>query len=175
LISIDLDKILLFLKQIIPYEYYSLICNSLIKTTQVVKVQVKIILLSSIQTIIGLYILGISNSLTIGLICGILDLFPIIGPGLIFIPWIIYELLVKNIFTSFGLLFLYILILISRQILEVKLMQNNLRIHPVTIIFSLYIGMLIYDFWGIIIGPIIIVLFKELFNKTYEGRRVYNR
>ncbi|SKA87033.1 sporulation integral membrane protein YtvI [Caloramator quimbayensis] len=174
LTSIDLPKIKNKLKNIIPYEAF-LITNTVInKISQIISAEIKLVLITTIETVIGLYTLGVNNALTIGIICGILDILPVVGPSLIFIPWIVYEILIKKIIFAIGLIFLYVLLQIIRQILEIKIVGNNLKLHPVTTILSLYIGILIFGVWGVIFGPFMIILLKELFNKYYEGRfRIY--
>lgn len=174
LTSIDLPKIINKSKQIIPYDVFQLINKVMNKISQIMVSEIKLVLLTTIETVVGLYTLGVNNALTIGLICGILDILPVVGPSLIFIPWIVYEILIKNIIFAIGLILLYTLLQIIRQILEIKIVGNNLKLHPVTTILSLYIGILIFGVWGVIFGPFMIILLKELFNKYYEGRfRLY--
>lgn len=169
-LSMDLEKIISSGKKIIPLEIFCVVQKVVIKINQIVSVEIKLVLTTTIQTMIGLYILGASNPLTIGLICGILDILPVVGPSLLFIPWVVYELLIGNIALGTGLAFLYILIQIIREILEIKLVGENLRIHPVTAIISLYLGILVFGVWGVVFGPFMIILTKELFNNFYEGR-----
>jgi predicted PurR-regulated permease PerM len=171
-ISIDLDNIVLALKKYLPAEFYIVFKNVFHKITQVVKVQFRLILASTLQTVVGLYVLGVDKPLTIGVICGILDILPVAGPAFVFIPWIIYEFIISKVFVAVGLILLFLMLLVSREILEVKFMQSNLRIRPIIIIFSLYIGVVFYGVWGMICGPFVIILVKELTDKIYERRTI---
>jgi predicted PurR-regulated permease PerM len=83
----------------------------------------------------------------------------------------IYEFAKNDIFTAFGLILLYILLGVSRQIMQIKLVGGNLHVHPILTIFSLYVGVIVYGIWGIIIGPFIIILLKEIINKYYVRGR----
>lgn len=75
---------------------------------------------------------------------------------------------------AIGLILLYILLQIVRQILNIKFVGNNLKLHPVATIFSLYVGILIFGVWGVIFGPFMVIVIQELFNKYNEGRlRMY--
>jgi predicted PurR-regulated permease PerM len=56
--------------------------------------------------------------------------------------------------------------------MEVKMMGNNLHIHPAVAILSLYIGITIYGAWGVIIGPFIIILIKEIISAFCIQRKV---
>lgn len=174
LMSIDLPKIIKESKKILPFEVYIIIEKVINKISNIITAEIKLVFITTFETVIGLYILGINNALTIGIICGILDILPVVGPALIFLPWIVYEIIIKNFVYAIGLILLYVLLQIIRQILEVKFVGTKLKIHPVTTIFSLYIGILIFGIWGVIFGPFMIILTKELYNKYYEGRfRLY--
>jgi predicted PurR-regulated permease PerM len=172
-ISLDLDKIVFMLKKYLPKDTYCIIYKVLNKITQIINVQIKLVLVSSFQTIAALYILGVDKPLTIGFICGILDVLPIVGPAFVFIPWSIYKFATGDIFLGSGLLFLFLLLLISRKILEIKFIQSNLRIQPIIIILALYVGVIIYGVWGVICGPVLIILIKELFNYYFERRLLF--
>ncbi|MDF2671990.1 MAG: family transporter [Clostridiales bacterium] len=171
-ISLDLDKIYSLLKKYMPYNYFKIIYNVVKSNAAIINIQFKLVLITTLETIFGLYVLGIPSPLTIGLICGILDIMPVIGTTIIFVPLIVFEISQNNIFTTLGLVLLYILLTVSRKIMEVKMMGNNLHIHPAVTILSLYIGIIIYGAWGVIIGPFVIILLKEILNVFCIQRKV---
>ena len=171
-ISIDAEIITEIIKKLIPSDLFSVIKNVTDKIENIINLEIKLVLSTAFQTAAGLYILGVKQALTIGFICGILDILPIVGPSMIFIPWIIYEFLAGKIVFALGLAFLYILLQVVREILEVKLVGKNLRIHPVITIISLYVGVVIFGIYGVMFGPLMVILAKELYNKFYEGRIV---
>lgn len=171
-ISLDLDKILSFIKKYLPQSYFLIIYNVVKSNVTMINIQFKLVLITTIETIIGLYILGIPNSLTIGLICGILDIMPVIGTIIIFVPMIVFEISKNNVFTALGLVLLYLLLAVFRNIIEVRMMGNNLHIHPVLAILALYIGITIYGAFGVIIGPFIVILIREVINVFYKQRKV---
>jgi predicted PurR-regulated permease PerM len=89
---------------------------------------------------------------------------------MIFIPMMLFELSMGNFIKLIGLTCLYILLEINRKIMEIKFVGNNLHIHPVYTIISLYLGLKIYGLWGVILGPFIIILIMEIFNYYYTGK-----
>jgi predicted PurR-regulated permease PerM len=169
--SMDLNKIIKALKRYLPSDLFYIIYNVVNKNITILRVEFELVFVTTIETVLGLYILGVSSPLTIGFICGILDIMPVIGTSLIFIPMIIYEFAKNEIFAAVGLILLYILLGVSRKIMEIKFVGENLHIHPILTIFSLYLGVVIYGIWGIIIGPFIIILLKEIIDKYYERGR----
>lgn len=171
-ISLDLDKIYLLMKKYLPGDYFKIIFNIVRNNVKIINIECKLVLITTLETIIGLYILGIPSPLTIGLICGILDIMPLIGTMIVFFPLVIFEISKNNVFAALGLILLYILLAVSRKIFEVRMMGNNLQIHPALAILALYLGITIYGAWGVIIGPFIIILVKEVIEVFYIQRKV---
>jgi predicted PurR-regulated permease PerM len=171
-ISIDLEVFRKMVKKNVSMNIYKLLNNISIKIGKIIRVEIRLILTTTALTIIGLYILGVNNALTIGIICGILDLLPILGPAMIFIPLIIYEFVISNVFVGTGLILLYILLQVSREIMKIKLVGQSLKIHPILTLLSLYLGVILYGLWGVVLGPIIVILIIELFNEFYGGSRL---
>ena len=90
------------------------------------------------------------------------DLLPYLGTGIIFVPWIFYELINDNYFLAIGLSVLFIVIVVQRQIMEPKIMSTNLGISPLVSLISIFVGLQIFGFIGLLIGPICAVLAHTL-------------
>ena len=61
-----------------------------------------------------------------------------------------------------GIVLVYLLERISREILEAKFLSNKLEIHPAIVILSIYIGVNMFGLIGIIAGPIYSIIAKDL-------------
>lgn len=95
----------------------------------------------------------------------LLDILPIFGTGTVMIPWLLYHLLFShNIGLGLGLLVLYVIITVMRQILEPKLVSSNLGIPPVLTLMGMYLGLQTIGVVGMFVIPIMIVLVKMLNN-----------
>lgn len=127
-----------------------------------ISIQGMLIFISMIETITGFMILGIPKFIMLGFICGILDFLPYVGTIIVFIPIIIYNIIMKNYLVSVGLICLYILIQIIREILEAKFLGNKLDVHPLVIFISIYMGAKIFGMLGILIGPMYSIIAKEI-------------
>ena len=97
-----------------------------------------------------------------GVICGILDILPYVGTIIVFIPIIIYNIILREYLRVFGLIFLFILVQVVREILEAKFLSDKLDLHPLLILLSIYIGVKIFGMLGIIIGPMYGILAKGI-------------
>ncbi|HNX28493.1 MAG TPA: sporulation integral membrane protein YtvI [Syntrophomonadaceae bacterium] len=117
-----------------------------------------LISITAVLSIIGLRILGNDYFLTIGLLAGLFDILPILGPGTIFVPWIIWELVAGHMPMGIGLLILYVIISAVRQFAEPKILGDNIGLHPLVTLMSLYVGLKLGGIAGMIAGPVLMVI-----------------
>lgn len=122
-----------------------------------------LISITMIITLIALKILGVKYGFTIGIIIGLMDILPVLGPGTILIPWILWELISGNVKLGISLLILYLIISIVRQFLEPKIVGDNIGLHPLATLVSLYIGLQLGGIIGMILGPVIIVITMAMY------------
>lgn len=113
-------------------------------------------LITSAAALAGMLILKIRYSYLIAILLGFLDMLPLIGTGIVLIPWGIIVLLTGNIYKGVGLLALYLVILLVRQLAEPRIMGKALGLHPLATLLAIYIGLKIYGFCGAIIAPILL-------------------
>src|SRR5690606_9974171 len=121
-----------------------------------------LVLATTLITILGLAILGSPYALLLGILSGLLDLIPVLGPGLIFIPWIIYNLVFGNF--TFGLLLalLYGIMVGLRTVLQAQIIGDRMGIHPLVALISIYIGARLVGPAGLILGPLVAVVLKVM-------------
>ncbi|MGR6836123.1 sporulation integral membrane protein YtvI [Syntrophomonas erecta] len=117
-----------------------------------------LISITAIITIIALKILGVKYILTIGIIVGLLDILPILGPGALFVPWIIWEFINGDTRLGISLLVIYVFISVTRQFLEPKIIGENIGLHPLATLISLYLGLQLGGIMGMIMGPVLVVI-----------------
>ncbi|PJI10184.1 MULTISPECIES: AI-2E family transporter [Clostridium] len=125
-------------------------------------VETFLVLITTVETIIGFFILGINDFFMLGIICGFLDILPYVGTILVFIPLMIYYACKKEYLIVFGLAILYIFLQFIRQIMEAKFMSNKFKVHPLLIIVSVYIGIKAFGIIGLFMGPIYVISAKEI-------------
>lgn len=117
-----------------------------------------LISITAVVTMIALKIIGLDYVLTIGIIVGLLDMLPILGPGAFFVPWIIWEFIMGNPKLGVSLLVVYGTISLIRQFLEPKIVGDNIGLHPLATLISLYVGMKLGGIVGLIMGPVVLVI-----------------
>ncbi|MFC4403684.1 sporulation integral membrane protein YtvI [Gracilibacillus xinjiangensis] len=141
----------------VPFQIYDQLKITLVKY---LKAQLILISISFITILIGLLLLRIEHAFTIALIMSALDLLPILGTGVVFIPWALYLLLSGQNILAIFLMGLYLLIIIQRQILEPKLLSEAIGIHPILTILAVYLGFQFFGLHGLWAGPLILFLGK---------------
>ena len=111
---------------------------------------------------LGIFFLHNPYFFLLGAIIALLDALPVIGSGLVLIPWSIFSFL-KNDYTAAVILLLTFLItLFVREILEAKLLGKGMGINPFLMLFSIYAGIRLFGACGILFGPLSIVLIQTL-------------
>jgi len=111
-------------------------------------------------SVLGLTIIGSPYSLFIGIGIGVFDLIPIFGAGGILIPWAVYHLIVGNFAFAIGLLVIYGVIFLTRQIMEPRIVGKQIGIHPLILLMSVYVGVSTIGPVGLLAGPLIVLTIK---------------
>lgn len=111
---------------------------------------------------IGLFIIGMKLPVLKALGIAIVDVIPILGSGIVMIPWAIYYLAIgqKSIAMSLGILFVIIAVL--RMIIEPLITGKQIGLHPLIAIAATFIGSLFLGPVGVILGPIIAVILTTI-------------
>ena len=122
------------------------------------KAQAILILFSGLLVWIGLLILRVPYAFTLTVCIALVDLIPLLGTGVIFLPWIFAMILAGNMPFAISLLILYILVIAQRQMLEPKILSGNLGMDPLATLISVFVGFQIFGFWGLILGPAFFVI-----------------
>jgi predicted PurR-regulated permease PerM len=105
----------------------------------------------------GFLILRIEHALLLSIIVAFLDILPIIGVGTVIIPWAIVEFAIGDGSLAVGLLVLFVVNAIIRQLAEPKIIGKNLDLHPIATLILLYVGYSLFGFVGLIVLPVIVL------------------
>jgi sporulation integral membrane protein YtvI len=127
-----------------------------------VRAQATLVSITTVIILIGLLILRIDYAITIALVTGIVDIIPYLGTGAVFVPWIIYEAIAGEMSTAIGLGILYVVVLVQRQIMEPKILSSSIGLDPLATLIALFVGFKTIGFLGLIVGPVILVIFNTL-------------
>ncbi len=141
------------------------------------KAQVILILISFVEVLIGLYLfkvfgLNVEYPLLMALLIGFVDALPILGSGTVMLPWALIVAINGDIKLGMAITFLWIIITVIRQLLEPKIVSKKIGIHPIFTLIAMYTGLKLIGILGLIIGPIILIIFKNVFG-TFIDKGVF--
>ena len=115
-----------------------------------------------VEMSIGLIILNVNYAFLLALIVGLAEAIPVVGTGLIMIPWILWHVINGNMPLVLGLSVLYVLGILIRQIMEPKIVGTQIGLHPLVTLLSMYVGLKFFGVLGMFIGPISLIIVKNL-------------
>ncbi|TEB16570.1 pheromone autoinducer 2 transporter [Pelotomaculum sp. FP] len=135
------------------------------------RAQAVLVLITIVLSVTGLYLIGADYALTMGLLIGVFDMIPVLGPATIYVPWIIWSFVTGA--TAFGvkLTILYGLVLVVRQVMEAKIVSANLGLHPLETLLAMYAGLKTIGLAGLILGPIILIGGKAVMKAVRSPQR----
>lgn len=127
-----------------------------------IRAQLTLISMTTVIILVGLLILRVDYAITIALVAGLVDILPYLGTGIVFVPWIIYEIITGNMGLAIGLGILYVIVLAQRQIMEPKIISSNIGLDPLATLIALFVGFKLIGFLGLIVGPVTLVVITTL-------------
>lgn len=125
-----------------------------------------IMLITAVLCTLGLALIKNPYALLLGLAIALLDALPVLGSGMILLPWSIVLFFQKNYMSGAILLTVFVLCVILREFLEPKLLGKGIGIRPLYTLISMYLGIRIFGVAGFILGPIGLVIIKSLYETT---------
>ena len=128
------------------------------------KAQLKIMVVVYVLLLIGFFILKVHFAFLLALAIAFLDFLPFFGTGTALIPWALYKLMVGDYKMLVGLVILYGVTQLVRQLIQPKLVGDSMGLKPIPTLVLLYAGYKLGSVLGMIfavpIGMIVINLYK---------------
>lgn len=124
-----------------------------------------IMCITFIELTIALSILGVKNAVLIAIIIAIFDIMPVLGSGGVLIPWGIISFMTGDIKMGIGLIVVYLLVTIVRQIVEPKIVGQQVGLSPVVVLGSMLLGVSCLGVLGLFGFPIALSIIKNLNDK----------
>ena len=107
-----------------------------------------------VELAIGLSLLKISHGVLIAFCISFFDILPVLGTGGIMLPWVLLTAVQGNLPRALGLLAVYIIITVIRNIIEPKIVGSQLGLHPVVTLSSMFAGAALFGVLGLFGFPI---------------------
>ncbi len=127
-----------------------------------------ILIITFIQLFIGFWVLKIPYALTLSALIALIDILPVLGVGTVLVPWAIVLYMIGDGYTATGLLIIFGVIWIVRQISEPKIVGESLGISPLLTLAAMYIGFKLMGFGGLFVFPIGAIIVKSVIDAFKE-------
>ena len=159
--ALDYDRIKKFACLILPENVVKTISGFCDNTVRVIGKYICsysiILLITYCIMLIGFLLLSVRSPAIVALVVALLDILPVIGVGTVLIPWGIFEIATGNNFLGIGLLLLFVVNAIIRQMSEPKIVGKSLNLHPIITLILIYVGYALFGIIGLFLLPVLAV------------------
>lgn len=146
-----------------------IIDNIFIAVLKYLKAQLILISISFFILLIGFFILDVKYALLIAFLACLVDALPVLGIGSFLVPWAIYQFIFGTPYTAIGLLIIYAVVVVVRQIMEPKIYGDQMGVHPLVAIIAMYIGLKYFGVLGLILSPITVMVAKNILDEAIKA------
>ena len=154
----DYDGILAFFKKFLSPKQETLVSRAKSYVTNVLFIYIRsyslLFLITFGELCLGLFIFGIPYPVLIALGIAIFDILPVLGTGGILLPWAAVLLIMKEHGLAFGVVLLYLIILVVRNMLEPRIVGKQIGLHPLATLAALFLGLKLLGLVGLIAFPV---------------------
>ncbi|KLU40575.1 MAG: hypothetical protein AA931_03140 [Peptococcaceae bacterium 1109] len=135
------------------------------------RIQLSLVALTTGLTIVFLNLVGIPFAVVLGMVAGLLDLMPGVGPSGVYIPLVIVEAVGGRYDRAIACAAGGLILFLVRQVWEPQLLRSQLGVHPLATIFALYIGFRLLGVVGLLLGPLSAVVAQALLQTVRLERK----
>lgn len=126
------------------------------------RAQFTLITTTMLISIAGLLLVGAEYAVLMGILVGVADVLPMVGPSLVYVPWILFQFASGHPGMGLKLLAVYACAFVVRQIMEPRLVSQQTGLHPLTTLLSMYLGFHFFGGLGFVLGPLLAILLTAM-------------
>ncbi|MBQ8000948.1 MAG: sporulation integral membrane protein YtvI [Ruminococcus sp.] len=122
-----------------------------------------IMFITYIELFIALTILKVDYAAILAALIAVLDILPVVGTGTVLLPWFVISLLMGNVWLGVGVLITYIAITVIRNIIEPRIIGQQVGLPPIVTLIAMYVGLKVFEsVIGMMLLPIIVIIIVKL-------------
>lgn len=121
-----------------------------------------ILLITFGEVAAGLLIIGFDNAVVIAALIALFDILPIVGSGMVLLPWTIFKFIQGDIAKGVGLAILYVVVAVVRQVIEPRIVSKRMGLHPLVTLFCMWVGLKTMGGVGLFALPLLVITLKDL-------------
>lgn len=136
----------------------------------IIRAQTLLALATFGTSLVGLLIIGAPYAVLAALGAALLDFLPLIGPGVIFLPWMIAEVFRGELGAGLGLGVVFGAVGLVRWVLTPRLLGAGVGLHPFVALASMYVGSRLVGVAGLFLGPLVTTVVVRWMDLPRGGR-----
>ena len=136
---------------------------------------IKLATISFVLLCLGFVYFGIDFWFLKALGIAVFDLIPILGSGMVMIPWAVIHLLLGNTTLAWQIGLLYIILVDVRQIAEPFITGKELGIRPLYTFLATVVCILLFGPIGAVLGAVVAVVIKAILEVSSVSRNNYDK
>lgn len=125
--------------------------------------QFRIMFVVAVILAVGFLFLDVSYGLVLAVLISILDFLPVFGTGTALFPWAAVKLFTGDYGYAAGLLILYVVTQVARQLIQPKIVGDSMGLPPLMTLFLLYLGFKMKGLAGMILAVPIGLIFINFY------------
>lgn len=129
-----------------------------------INIQVRLFLVTFIIMSLGFLIIGFDSAIHRAFLISLADSIPFLGIGLFLLPMIVYFLYIDQMTIGIGLVTLYLVIIITRQMIESYLWAHTFRLRTVHSFFITVCAVYLFGIYGILFLPFLLFIAMRIKN-----------
>lgn len=166
LISAKMPKIRRYLLRRIPRKWIRSLADTWRRIRRVFgswcTAQCKLAGVSFVILFLGLVLLRVPYALLWAALICLVDALPVLGTGTVLLPWSLVNLLQGDNARAIGLVSTYLVVTLTRSMLEPKFLSRHLGLDPLVTLVALYVGFRLWGIGGMIFAPILTVIATQI-------------
>ena len=111
---------------------------------------------------VGLLLLGVPFAFILGIVAGLTELIPIIGPWIGGAAGVLVALATAPDKVPWVILLYLVVQLLENTLLVPRIQGSTLRLHPIAVILVITIGSQYFGLWGVILGPPLVAMSRDI-------------
>jgi len=170
---VDYEKIRALLRSRLPERHWGAAARTfgIVKRTavQFIKSYFLLFLITFAGLFFGFAVMGEPYAFLFALITAVVDGLPILGMGIVLFPLAVYHFMLGNAGYGIGVCVLYLVLTVSRQILEPRILGAGMGVHPLVMLMAMYCGLQIFGVGGMLLAPFCAVTVKNFVGTRREA------
>ncbi len=132
---------------------------------KMVKGYIILSLITFLELSVAFLIMGLDNAITTALIIALVDILPVLGTGIVLVPWSLISVLQGDVAFGAVLMIVYLAVMITRNFAEPKIVGRQVGIPPIVSLILLFLGLKLFGFIGMLFSILSLIVIINLYKE----------